>query len=378
MAELTDRALDQVLENLRSGKDVRHVVLAVESGDGSFRWRGALGDADPDGTPMQEDTPFFLASVSKLYIATVILKLHERGVVGLDESMTAHLPAPLTRGLHRLGGVDYTERITIRHLLSHTSGLPDWLEDSPEHGPPVVERIFTGEDRSLGIEFVTATVRDELEPHFPPQPMDQERVSVRYSDTNYQLLMAIIERAVDTPLAQVYEEMLFRPLGLHSTWLPGHEPLEPTLPPATLWVGSEPLDRPLAFQSLGDLYSTVDDTIRFLRAVLDGHAFDDPATSKRMRRRWNRFRVPTDRAALRLPSWPVEYGLGMMRFRLPRMFTPLRPVPAVIGHSGSTGSWLFHAPGLDLFLSGTVDQATAGAIPFRAVPKILRAVRNVR
>ena len=49
-------------------------------------------------------------------------------------------------------------------------------------------------------------------------------------------------------------------------------------------------------------------------------------------------------------------------------------VPELIGHSGSTGSWLFRCPQLDLFLSGTVDQATAGAVPFRFLPRLLRVV----
>ena len=69
---------------------------------------------------------------------------------------------------------------------------------------------------------------------------------------------------------------------------------------------------------------------------------------------------------------PIEYGLGIMRFRLPRLFTGMRRMPAVIGHTGSTGAWLFYCEELDLLLAGTVDQATAGAIPYRVVPKLLR------
>jgi D-alanyl-D-alanine carboxypeptidase len=63
-----------------------------------------------------------------------------------------------------------------------------------------------------------------------------------------------------------------------------------------------------------------------------------------------------------------------MRFQLPRIFTPLRRIPAVIGHTGSTGTWLFHCPELDLLLCGTADQVTAPALPFRLVPKIVRLV----
>ena len=91
-----------------------------------------------------------------------------------------------------------------------------------------------------------------------------------------------------------------------------------------------------------------------------------------MQQCWNRFGLPTDRASLRSPGWPIEYGLGMMRFRLPRMLTPWRPVPSVVGHTGSTGCWLFYCEELDVFLCGSVDEVTAGAVPYRVVPEILR------
>ena len=102
-----------------------------------------------------------------------------------------------------------------------------------------------------------------------------------------------------------------------------------------------------------------------------------------MQKRWNRFGVPLDQAALQLPSWPIEYGLGIMRFhdpvlkflqRIPRKLAPIYAAPAVIGHTGSTGSWLFHCPSMKVMLSGTVDQANAGALPYRLVPKILRII----
>jgi hypothetical protein len=67
----------------------------------------------------------------------------------------------------------------------------------------------------------------------------------------------------------------------------------------------------------------------------------------------------------------------MMRFRVARFFAPGRRPVTLVGHSGSTGSWLFHCPELGVLLAGTVDQATAGPVPFRLQPKILRAVARL-
>jgi CubicO group peptidase (beta-lactamase class C family) len=211
---------------------------------------------------------------------------------------------------------------------------------------------------------------------------------VRYCDTNYILLIAIIEAVTGQPLHEVYEGFLFRPLDLRHTWLAGHsKPLERTPEPATLWADSKPLEVPLMMRSSWGIYSTAEDTLLFLHALTRGNVFDDPGTLALMQQRWNRFGFPLDRAALRLPSWPIEYGLGVMRFcdpflrflgRLPRVVVPIYPAPAVIGHTGSTGSWLFHCPHLNVLLSGTVDQAKAGAVPYRLVPKILEVVDDYR
>ena len=132
----------------------------------------------------------------------------------IDAAISSYLPRALTRGLHRLQGVDYSDQITVRHLLGHTSGLADWLEDRPKHGRSLAERLFQDGDLALGIEDVASIVRDQLRPHFPPQDLSAKRQRARYSDTNYMLLIAVIEAVTGQPLCQVHERLLFRPLEL--------------------------------------------------------------------------------------------------------------------------------------------------------------------
>jgi D-alanyl-D-alanine carboxypeptidase len=390
-----EQRLQHQVDDVARRRHIPHVVLTLEAGDRSFRWSGAAGEATPDGAPMTAETPFFIASIDKTFTATVVLQLHEERVLALDDPMTRHLPAAELRGLHRLGGADHTSHITIRNLLGHTSGLPDYLEDYPHRGVSLIQRLFREEDRTLPLETVLRTVRDELTPHFPPQPAaradaagaqprDDRRLRrgpgrhrARYSDTNYQLLAAIVEAVSGRPLHEVTAERIFRPLGLRHTWYAGEAPpAEPPPPPAALWVEDRPLDRPLLLRSLRSIYSTTADLITFLRALTRGELFRDPATLHLMQERWNRFGLPRDRGALRAPGWPIEYAHGLMRFRVPRLFAPFAPVPLLVGHTGSTGTWLFHAPELDVFIAGAVNQAAAGAVPFRLVPKVLRALQR--
>jgi D-alanyl-D-alanine carboxypeptidase len=369
--------LQAALDKLVRGGRLPHVILAVESLDGRFRWTGAAGRADSSGAPMRADTPFFLASITKLYIAAAIFRLHESGRLRLDDPLRAYLPAPLINGLHRFEGMDCTDAITIHHLLSHTSGLPDSLEERPRGGKSLIERAFEQGDSGWTIEEAITLVREQLQPHFPPQDLNAPRARARYSDTNFQLLIAILEAVTGETQQDAFHRLLLRPLGLNQTWVAGHAPPDLPTPPAGLWHGRNELVLPRTLAASRDLYATAADALAFLRALIEGTVFERPATAELMRRRWRRFGFPLDAAALRLPPWPIEYGLGMMRFRLPRWLTPFAPVPAMVGHSGSTGSWLFHAPELGLMLTGTVDEVTSGAFPFRFLPRVLRMLKGV-
>ncbi len=370
--EKAEGGLDALFQRLISKTHIKHAVVAVESGDRAFRWMRAAGEASPDGAPMQTDTPFWIASITKLFIAASMLKLYERGHVALDEPISTYLPASLIDGIHRLDGTDYAQQITVRHLLGHSSGLPEYLEERPDGEPSLFEQVIE-QDRAWTIDDTMALVR-RLTPYFPPQPLTADRQRIRYSDTNYQLLIAIIEAVTGTAIDKAFEDLLYTPLGLKNTFHAG-TPRQPASGVATIWVEDQPLHIPRAMRSFGDLGSTADDLLRFMRGLIGGEVFENPEILDLMTEQWNRFGFSLNLRPVS-PNWPIEYGLAMMRFRIPRAFAPLRPVPAVIGHTGATGSWLFYCPELDVYLTGTVDQVTAAGVPFQFIPKLLRVLEK--
>jgi len=389
--------LEAILSKLTASPGLHAVTMTVTSGDGRLHWSGARGEARPGGPPMTADTPWFTASITKLFIAATVMRLVEEGALALRDRVVDRLPSRLTQGLHVLDGVDRTQEITVEHLLAHASGLADFIEDLPAQKAPrrapigggapadsrpagpdrrsLVEILTTEGDRDWTLDDTVERVRAALRPHFPPQRLDAPKVRIRYSDTNYQLLIGIVEETKGASFADVLAETVLDPLHLESTWLPGHR-RGATLEPGTaaLYAGSDVVTLTRFLSSIADLNSTSTDLIRFLRALTRGGLFRDPDTWPRMGARWHGFGFPRDRAALRQPGWPIDYGLGVMRFQLPRFVPPFRTLPAVIGHSGSTGTWLFHAPEPDLYLVGSVSQIEAGAVPYRIVPKILQAV----
>lgn len=210
-------------------------------------------------------------------------------------------------------------------------------------------------------------VRDVNRPLFRPQPMGATKRKSRYSDTNFQLLIAIIENVTGNPLQEVFEEMFYRPLNIEQTYLPSRSTSKNFPAAATIWYKERGLDIPYALESARDLISTADDLILFMRALIRGEIFDDPATSELMQSNWNRFCFMLSPVA---PGWPIEYGLGMMRFKPPPLFSLIQPFPELRGHTGVSSAWLFYCPEIDMIITGTVSQLSAVAVPFKFVPKV--------
>ncbi|WP_218838248.1 serine hydrolase domain-containing protein [Bacillus sp. FJAT-45350] len=349
--------------------------MAVESRDGSFSWSGAKGIADPDGTPMEVDTPFWIASVTKMYIASTILKLHESDMLNIDDLVIKHLPEDLLKGVHVINGLDYYDQLTIRHLLSHSSGIPDYLEVKKKGEKTLIDKVMEENDMSWSIEDSLQIVRKVNAPLFPPETLSTKKYRIRYSDTNFQLLIAIIETVTNKSIEDAFREMLFEPLNLVNTFHPGTKPLESVGPVATVWMQDTPFDnKPQAMRAFGDLNSTVKDLIEFMRALLNGKVFDKPETLDLMLGQWQTFGFSISPIA---PGWPIQYGLGMMKFKMPRFFSTLFPMPELIGHTGVVGSWLFYCKKLDLIFAGTVSQVTAAPVPFKILPKLIRKLDKV-
>jgi D-alanyl-D-alanine carboxypeptidase len=361
-----DAALTALLDRTVARRGIHHVTVGISAGDGRERWSGAAGPADAAGTPLSPDTPFFVASVTKRFIATLVLQASERGELDLEGPIVDHLPGDVTAGLHVHRGVDHTAEITVRHLLSHTSGLPDHFDKPRSGGPSLYRQLTAGQDVAWTFDDVVRMAREDHRPHFPPQDLTADRQRARYSDTGFQLLIATVERAAGQPFGTLLHTRIVEPLGLTSTWLPGRtEPAGTTSPPATLFVRDRPLEVPDMIVSSNDLISTTDDLLRFHRALVAGELFEQPGTAA----------VLTERANLLRNMPPNRYGLGTWIFRVNRLIGPRRRPVTLVGHAGATGSWLFHCPELDVHLAGTLDQATllGRSGPFRLMARLLRA-----
>jgi len=366
--------LERELVRLSQRSGVPHAVLHVERQDGSFMWAGAAGVARSDGAPMTTATPFNVAGIDKVFTAAAILRLYERNLIELDAPITSCLPTALTQGLNRIGGIDYASQITVRHLACHTSGIASYLDEAPRGGKSVADRIVLDGDLDLSSGGLLNIVREQLPSHFQPKRSYRTRPRVRYSDTNYLLLNAVIEAVAGEPAHVVIQREVFVPAGLRHTWYWGlTEPAAPVPAEAAIWSGQTALDVPLALKSLRAAYSTAGDLVMLLRS-LSGSTFFERRGTWGLMQRWHRFGIRRGASATTLPGWPIAYGFGLMRFQKPRVLTPLQRMPALVGHSGSTGSWVFHCPERNLYLAGTVSEVNSADVPFQVLPLLLRLI----
>jgi D-alanyl-D-alanine carboxypeptidase len=340
-----------VSELVEKDKSVRNCVLVVTKGDGSYSWAGAAGIATQDGqVPMTKDTPIYIASITKLYTATAIMKLYEEGALSLDDPISKYLPADLIQGIHVYKGEDYSNEITIEHLLSHTSGIADYYEEkSSKDGKNLFELFIEEPERSWTVDETIARARDDLDPHFPPG------TDAFYSDTNFQLLGKIIENVTHKPLHIVYEDFFFRPLNLNHTWLIGcSEPqVAPSAAPADIFYKDMIITTTRsngAYWADGGIVSTAEEMIIFLKALNEGKIISRDTLE--LMHDWHKL------------NFIMQYGYGTMKFKFPRLMSKVTGLTPLWGHSGTTGSFLYYSEDLDLYMAGSINNVNSKSKPF--------------
>lgn len=200
------------------------------------------------------------------------------------------------------------------------------MEDRPKGGRSLIDEALECDD-GWTLDQALERVRSRLRPHFPPQDPHDPRARAQYSDTNYLLLKGVLEGVSAQPVAEVYRDLVFAPLGLSNTYVVSRDApqTERMAGAATLWAGAEPIDAPVTLQSTFGMFSTLDDQLALVRGVVEGRPFEGGrAAFERMATPFRRFGQGVDPAALRRPGWPIEYAHGVMRFQHPP-FPPLRP-----------------------------------------------------
>ncbi|MGQ7876010.1 serine hydrolase domain-containing protein [Bacillus sp. 1A] len=290
--------------------------ILAKTSEGGKTWGYAAGVADlSTKKPMKTDFRFRIGSVTKTFIATVLLQLAGEKRLNLDDSIEKWLP-----GIIQGNGYD-AKQITIRQMLNHTSGIAEYSR-AKEADFTHSKRLYTAEELvKIGLS---------MPPDFAPGK------DWSYSNTGYVLLGILIEKVTGNSYAEEIENRIIEPLELSNTFLPGNSSVIPGSKHARGYEGydgaSELKDvtyfNPSIGSSAGEMISTADDLNKFFSYVLSGKLIKERQLKQMLTT------VPTGRAEI------GRYGLGIYETKLPSGVQ-------VWGHSGDF-------PGFSTFAGGTL------------------------
>jgi D-alanyl-D-alanine carboxypeptidase len=300
--------LDAIVRRCVGEQGVPGAVVGVWIG-GRGAWVQAVGIGNlRTAAPIVADGHFRIASVSKTFVATVILQLVDEGKLVLEETLDRFV-----------SGVPNGERITIRQLLGMTAGIFNYV------GDPEFERAYTSDPLMPFPRRQVVEILRRHEPDFPPGEQ------VRYSDSNYFLAGFVIEAVTGRSAAKEIASRILEPLRLSGTGLPD----SPYMPhPHPRGYAAEPgsaelrdltESNPAVPWTAGAMISTLDDLRVWSKALATGTLLS-PAM-QRERLRWQPLSFESGRE--------FGYGLGIMSWH------------GFLGHAGAIfgySTWMLHSP----------------------------------
>lgn len=315
-------------------------LARVEAPRVGLVWAGSAGYLARDGgRALGPRDAFRVASATKSVTAVVVVRLAGEGRLALDEPLSEQLAPEL---LDRWRALDALPRTTVRQLLTHTAGVPNYFGE---------ESFMARVREEPGRVWRPVELVDHAAAHgTPPFPPGQ---GFQYSDTGFVIAAILAERATGRQLHEIYRELVFDPLGMDETWLEGHEPArnpEPahhytdeldwtTINPTIDWAG-------------GGLVTTAPDLARFVRGLWSGQIVDFDGL--RELTRWTPEASFPPGHMLRYD----RYGLGMGSIGVEGV--------ELVGHTGFIGAFAFHAPAHDAVLVGTHNASQVDRLPLVA------------
>lgn len=326
--------LDEALAD-QLARDCPGVILEVVAPRLDFTYSGACGLFDrATARPLQTTDRFRAASVTKAFTAATAVSLAATNQWNLEDCITDYLPLRVREILSRLTGPG-DSKITLRQLLNHTSGLPDYFFNENFQA-----RVRAQPERSWQPHELVAAASQSGSLLFPPG------TDFSYGDTAYVLVGIAIEQILQCGLGDAYRSVILDPLAMNSTFL------ERDVPQAGSNLAHHyDGDRDLRYRNLsfdwagGGLVTTAADLSGFLRGLFDGVLFE-----QRWLREMTHWRTAT-RWRPHSSARYLGYGLGLGR--------NIAYGEDIIGVTGVWGAFAYHWPDGDATITGTLNRVGA-------------------
>lgn len=248
LAPLPDTVQAEVDNAINHGFD--GIIVYVDRPDDAAVYT-AGAQSRVGGAPVKPGTLFKIASISKLYIAAATVKLVHAQALSLDDTLAKLMP-------ELVGHIENAETITLRLMLQHRSGIPDYIDQ------PDFRWISPPRDNMKALDLIL-----DKPAEFEPDGR------YKYSNTNYVLIGEILDRTLGYSHHQYVKDEILTPLGLSDT-----HSLMSEVDPDNLMSGYDTGSNDFDWKSIdyvlpgGSMVATAEDTGKFLRALRDGSLFN--------------------------------------------------------------------------------------------------------
>lgn len=321
-----------------------------------------IAEGETSNIPANVMQASHMASVGKLFTATLIGILHDRGIIPYEEKIINYLDAEIMKDLHVYKGVDYSGEITVKHLLTQTSGLND-----------VFYKLF---DKCRANPDFKITTREAIEwgkQNLKPVAKPGKRHF--YTDTNYYLLGLIVESLTNKSFHEVMHEYILDPLNMDNTYLFGFsEPKQKKeYPAAGIYINGFDCMSDKRFAQLdfagGSITAPMHDLLKFMKALVNYKIVKKSTLDKMI----------FDDIKMGFPAIGFDYGYSVWK---PKAIPILLPKKYFCwGCVGVTGAFMFYHPNTESYIIGTFnDKAyTSKALRFmltKVVKELIRESRN--
>lgn len=268
--------------------------------------------------------PFHAASVGKVFVAALLLQLAGERKLALDQLVSEILPTDLLGGLFVVDGEDYSQKVTIRHLATHTSGINDYFDSKSSQRSSFIEQVISQPDHFWKPDELLDYTRKYQ------QAVGRPGEKFLYSDTGFVLLGKVLEKVSGAHYEDLLYQNIFKPLGMKSSYLYGHPIDLKSTEKAPLFVNSVDVSKMTSLTcdwAGGGVVTTTDDLLLFQKALIDGKFGDLNAEQEGFIHTFQR---------------GIHYGFGLMELRFNEFFFLLRGMPEMRGHIGITATHMFY------------------------------------
>lgn len=328
----------------------------------SLNYEETFSAGEENGQGVDGDQPFHVASVGKAFTATLIATLIEDGKLELTDKVSGLLEASILDGLFVYEGKDYSDEVTVKQLLNHTSGIADYFEDDAEGMMKMTELVIEDPDRFFTPMDLVNYSRDYQKAVAKPGE------TYHYSDTGFILLGLIIESVTKQSFDDVLHERIFTPLEMNDTYLMFYsEPVNGYREIADVWLLGQEIsgNKSLSVDwAGGGVISTLADLAIFARALNNGEIVSD-ATLQEFYQFDYKFMTG------------LHYGNGFMEYHFGDYFPTLKSLPKYRGHMGILGTHMLYDIETDSVYISSFGSTDYSAGSVQTMIKILSTIERI-